>query len=135
VFGGLAREVLPLGNGAFPGGFISDHVLRGPARKGTTTVQRAGGDAPKRAAITSIVLFCSLRILPLRTLLSHAAEHRDRRAQQHSTSPMFPAMPLCWLPCLVIVITADPTLLEAVQAAIAIACFILALQHCYLWSR
>ena len=33
MFGALAREVLPRGNGPFPGGSISEHVLRGPARR------------------------------------------------------------------------------------------------------
>jgi len=59
-------------------------------------------------------LFCSLATvfsLPP-TLSSYAAEFGDRGAQQHSTSPRFPAVPLCGLPCMVIVITADLTLLE-----------------------
>ena len=30
----------------FPGGSIGERVLRGPARKGITTVQRAGRDTP-----------------------------------------------------------------------------------------
>ena len=48
---------------------------------------------------------------------SYAAEFRDRGAQQHITSPRFPAVPLCGLPCMVIVITADPTLLETIDRA------------------
>ena len=47
-------------------------------------------------------------------LSSYAAEFRDRGAQQHSNSPRFAAVPLCGLPCMVIVITADPTLLETI---------------------
>ena len=46
MFGGLARVVSPRGNGAFPGGSIGERILRGPARKGITTVQRAGRDTP-----------------------------------------------------------------------------------------
>ena len=115
MFGGLARVVLPRGNGAFSGGSIRERVLRGPARKGNKTVRRAGGGHPpcSQHIKTSIDCFAHNFSLSTTTLLSCAAEHRDRGGQQHSTSPMFPAVPLCWLPCLVIVITADPTLLEA----------------------
>jgi len=63
----------------------------------------------------SIDCFAHNFSLSTTTLLSCAAEHRDPGGQQHSTSPMFSAVPLCWLPCLVIMITADPTLLEAVH--------------------
>ncbi len=105
--------VLHRGNGHFPGGSISENVLRGPVRKEITTVQRAGRDVPKRAtpqtSICPSCIQCFAHSSPSPpTLLSYAAEHRDRGAQQHSTAPMLPAVPLCGLPCLVIMITADP---------------------------
>ena len=46
MFGALARVVLLWGTDSFPGGSIGERVLRGPARKGITTVQRAGRDTP-----------------------------------------------------------------------------------------
>ena len=47
---------------------------------------------------------------------SYAAGFRDRGAQQHITS-RFAAVPLRGLPCMVILITADPTLLETIDRA------------------
>ena len=127
MFETVARVVLPRGNGPFPGGSISEHVLRGPVRKEITTVQRAGRDVPKRAtpqtSICPSCIQCFAHSSPSPpTLLSYAAEHRDRGAQQHSTSPMLPAVPLCGLPCLVIMITADPTLLETAHSLVAFVC-------------
>ena len=67
-----------------------------------------------RSAPSCGQLFCSLATDSPSppTLSSYATEFGDRGAQQHSTSPRFPAVPLCGLPCMVIVITADLTLLE-----------------------
>ena len=53
---------------------------------------------------------------PPRPPSSYAAGFRDRGAQQHITS-RFAAVPLCGLPCMVIVITVDPTLLETMDRA------------------
>ena len=61
---------------------------------------------------STILLTCDSILPPPHPLSSYAAECGDRGAQQHSTSPRFPVVPLCGLPGMVIVITADPTLLE-----------------------
>ena len=41
-----------MGQWSLSGGSIGEHVLRGPARKGTTPPQRARRDAPERATCT-----------------------------------------------------------------------------------
>ena len=161
--------------------------MRGPARKGITTVQRAGRDAPHARNTSNhnnlpstlpVLPVCALGVeagtqhaaplpppdptctctsgeklvgtpghsspgtavpfhpdLPLLVVncFAHLPQHspssslspslllRDRisrpGAQQCRTSPPFPAVPLCGLPCMVIVITADPTLLETMDGA------------------